>query len=81
MKLIYDLIQIQVEGQDPNVSLPIRGQRTQRMSDNIRTSRKDTYQSETCSKREQLKVVFQQRGAWPAQRCTYIVLVCSTKSY
>ena len=44
------------------------------MSEKISTSRKDTYRSETCSKREHLTVVFQQRGAWPAQLCTYIDL-------
>jgi len=81
MKIIYDLIQIHVEGQDPNVSLQIRGERIQRMSENISTSHKDTYQSEKCPKREQLTVAFQQRGAWLAQCCTYIVSVCSTKSY
>jgi len=82
MKIIYDLIQIQVQGQDPNVSLHVRGGHTQRMSENISTSHKDTYKSETCSKTEQLTVVlFQQRGAWPAQHCTYIDLVYYTKSY
>jgi len=40
---MYNLIQIHVEGQDPNVSLLIRGRRTQRMSENISTSCKDAY--------------------------------------
>jgi len=80
LKIINDLIQIHIQRQGPKVSLYVRGGRTQRMSENMSTSCKDTYQSETCSKREQLIVVFQQCGAWPVQCCTFSDLVGSTKT-
>jgi len=43
------MIQIHVQGQDPNVSLHVRGRRTRRMPENISASCKYTYQSKMCS--------------------------------